>query len=67
MDQPWHTLQAPSCKQCQHHRSLSEQSGAEPAPYGLGQEAQPPVEMWGGPQSSPEPMAGRPGRNMPMA
>lgn len=57
-----HTLQAPSCEESQHHRSVPAQSGTEPAPYGLGREAQPPVEVWRGPRSSPEPVASRAGR-----
>lgn len=61
MDQLQHSLQAPSCEECQHHRSLPTQSGAEPAPYGLGQEARPSVERWGGPLSRPEPVTGRVG------
>ena len=38
MDQPQHTQQAPSCEECQHHRSQPSQSEAEPALCGPGQE-----------------------------
>lgn len=38
MDQPQHTQQAPSCEECQHHRSRPAQSEAEPALCALEQE-----------------------------
>lgn len=57
MDQPQCALQAPSCEECQRHRSQPAQLEAEPAVCGLGREVQPVEGVWGGPQSSPEPVA----------